>query len=221
MDAYVREFGADGQHDTFYLNQTIVSIFKNFTTQVVKRYIDSPAILAWELANDPRCGSSLAASNVCNTTTVTGWHADVGAHVQSVDPNHLVSSGAHGFPCADCPKLFPLAPPPTVSATPQRRKRSIKPLTNERLLNEVKEKRKKTREAKKRALLKSGDGIRIRGRWIAARAYRIPPVQFSSLHPSDSMPYADCVSSLSGSGVCVTLCRSIGSFSWYRCWPRV
>ena len=55
----------------------------------------------------------------------------------------------------------------------------MKPLTNERLLNEVKEKRKKTREAKKRALLESGDGIRIRGRWIAARAYRIPPPLFN------------------------------------------
>ncbi|KAL5511862.1 hypothetical protein ACEPAH_5080 [Sanghuangporus vaninii] len=169
MDAYVREFGAERQHDTFYLNETIVNIFKNYTTQVVSRYVDSPALLSWELANDPRCSSSIAASNVCNTTTITSWHADVGAHVQSIDPNHIVSSGAGGFPCADCPKLFPLTPAPTVSATPQRRKRNIKPLTNERLLNEVKEKRKKTREVKKRALLESGDGIRIRGRWIAAR----------------------------------------------------
>ncbi|EJD06057.1 glycoside hydrolase family 5 protein [Fomitiporia mediterranea MF3/22] len=169
MDAYVREFGATRQHDEFYLNETIVNIFKNYTTQVVNRYKDSPAILAWELANDPRCSSSILASNVCNTTTVTGWHQDVGQHVASIDPNHLVSSGASGFQCANCPKLFPLAPAPSVSATPQRRKRNFKPFSNDRILADVKESRKKTREVKKRQLLDSGDGIRIRGRWIATR----------------------------------------------------
>ncbi|KAI5122966.1 hypothetical protein M0805_006845 [Coniferiporia weirii] len=169
MDVYVREFSQSKQHDEFYLNQTIVDIFKNYTTVIASRFANSPAVLAWEVANDPRCNSSIAASNVCNTTTVTNWHADVASHIASVDPNHIVSSGAQGFACATCPKLFPIAPKPSVSATPARRKRNFKPVTNERLLAEVKEKRKKTRELKKREMLTRGDGLRIRGRWIAAR----------------------------------------------------
>ncbi|THH10210.1 hypothetical protein EW145_g1499 [Phellinidium pouzarii] len=170
MDAYVRGFSQNKQHDEFYLNNTIVDIFKNYTTEIVSRYVNSPAVLSWELANDPRCNSSIAASPVCNTTTVTNWHATVAAHVASIDPNHLVSSGVHGFACADCSKSFPIAPKPSVSAAPGRRsKRSVKPFTNERLLAEVKEKRKKTREIKKREMLSKGDGLRIRGRWIASR----------------------------------------------------
>lgn len=169
MDAYVREFGQERQHDEFYLNNTIVDLFKNYTTTIVTRYKDSPAVLSWELANDPRCGSSINASSVCNTTTVTNWHADVGAHVSSVDPNHIVSSGAHGFVCEDCPKLFPVTPTPAVSATPSRRKRSLKPFSMDRYIREEKAERKKTREIKKREMLQRGEGLRIRGRWIASR----------------------------------------------------
>ncbi|KAH8117603.1 glycoside hydrolase family 5 protein [Phellopilus nigrolimitatus] len=170
MDAYVRAFSASREHSTFYQNETIVSIFKNYTTAIVSRYADSPAVLAWELANDPRCNSSIAASATCTTNTITAWHADVGAHVASVDPNHIVSSGAHGFQCMDCPKLFPLAPAPSTSAAPGRRKRAVgKPLTKEGLLAAVTARRKKTREVRKREMLTRGDGLRIRGRWIATR----------------------------------------------------
>ncbi len=54
MDAYVREFGTSKNHDEFYLNNSIINIFNNYTKQVVSRYVNSPAILAWELANDAR-----------------------------------------------------------------------------------------------------------------------------------------------------------------------
>jgi mannan endo-1,4-beta-mannosidase len=55
MDAYVRQFGVDKKHDEFYSNQTIIDIFKNYTTNIVSRYVNSPAVFGWELANDPRC----------------------------------------------------------------------------------------------------------------------------------------------------------------------
>jgi endo-1,4-beta-mannosidase len=54
MDAYVRRFGSSLHHDQFYLNQQIIDQFKNYATQVVNRYINSPSILSWEIANDPR-----------------------------------------------------------------------------------------------------------------------------------------------------------------------
>ncbi len=46
MDVYVRQFGLK-HHDEFYTNETLIDSFKNYTTQVVKRYVDSPAVLAW------------------------------------------------------------------------------------------------------------------------------------------------------------------------------
>lgn len=73
MDTYVRQYGLTN-HDQFYTNETLITAFHNFTTQVVSRYVDSPAIFAWfvsfylsvqfgkadisctyrEVANDPR-----------------------------------------------------------------------------------------------------------------------------------------------------------------------
>jgi mannan endo-1,4-beta-mannosidase len=110
MDAYVRQFGVNKQHDEFYTNDTIVEIFKNYTTNIVSRYVNSPAIFGWELANDPRCvarnlspaallikylrcNSSLGRSDNCTPQTVTKWHSTLAKHVLSVDPNHLVGSG--------------------------------------------------------------------------------------------------------------------------------
>ena len=93
MDAYVREFGSSKDHDHFYSDNDIINIFENYTTQVIQRYVNSPAIFAWELANDPRCNSSLPSTTNCQTTTITQWHDTVSQHVNTVDPNHLVSSG--------------------------------------------------------------------------------------------------------------------------------
>lgn len=53
MDLYVRQFGLEA-HDQFYTDQSILNSFMNFTTQVVSRYVNSPAVFSWELANDPR-----------------------------------------------------------------------------------------------------------------------------------------------------------------------
>lgn len=47
MDVYVRQFGNGTNHDEFYLNPTIVAAFKNYTTQIVSRYVNSPAIFGW------------------------------------------------------------------------------------------------------------------------------------------------------------------------------
>lgn len=175
IDAYVREFGKVKEHDQFFLTDgPIINIFKNYTDQIVKRYKDSPAILAWELANDPRCNSSIPGASSCNTNTLTSWHANVAQHVAQTDPNHVVSSGVGGFLCMDCQKLFPLTPSPAPSASVKKAKRSVRPVTKESVLKERRDRRKKTRELKKRELLDRGDGLRIRGRWIATRKSPLP-----------------------------------------------
>lgn len=177
MDAYVRHFGVDKQHDEFYTNNTIIDLFKNYTTNVVSRYVNSPAIFGWELANDPRCNSSLPSTN-CTPQTVTRWHSILAQHVLSVDPNHLVSSGNHGFFCTGCPKLFPRPSPPPVpppgpsAAATDRRRKQPAALTKRALIKERAEKRRRTREQKKRDGTLQTGGIRIRGGWVSTPTRR-------------------------------------------------
>lgn len=47
MDVYVRQLGTVLQHDQFYINETIIEAFQNYTTQIVTRYVNSSAIFAW------------------------------------------------------------------------------------------------------------------------------------------------------------------------------
>ncbi|EGN92442.1 glycoside hydrolase family 5 protein [Serpula lacrymans var. lacrymans S7.3] len=177
MDLYVHQYGYT-EHDQFYTDPTILNSFLNYTTQVVSRYVNSPAIFSWELANDPRCNSTLPSTANCTTETVTTWHATVATHVQTVDPNHLVSAGTSGFICLDCPKLYPLnpAPAPAPSASPAAKKRrSIVPrgpLTKEQLLRDRAEARRHNRAAAKLAGTLKEDGVKIRGRWVSTAAKR-------------------------------------------------
>ncbi|KAI0273624.1 glycoside hydrolase superfamily [Gloeopeniophorella convolvens] len=167
MDAYVREFGETGSHhDEFYTNMTIRKFFQDYAQAVVTRFANNTRVLAWELANDARCSSSLPSSDDCTTTTVTQWHADVSKFVQSVDPNHIVSSGTQGFFCPSCPKIFFKPPPaPQTSATPggTRKRAAGSLMTRSKLLKMITdERRRAARSASKR------DGVKIRGRWTAS-----------------------------------------------------
>ncbi|ESK96962.1 glycoside hydrolase family 5 protein [Moniliophthora roreri MCA 2997] len=193
MDVYVRQFGLK-THDEFYTNETLLAAFKNYTTQVVSRYVNSPAVFSWEVANDPRCNSSISASATCETRTVTQWHSDVAQHIRTVDPNHLISSGDQGFFCVDCPKLFQRTtpPPPEVSPGPGAlRKRLPPPLTKERLMRERREQWKKTRAALgARNEVQQGTGVRVRGRWVSTPTRRQADVgvgsAFDGAHGVDS-----------------------------------
>lgn len=64
MDTYVREFGVDKKHDEFYTNQTIIDLFKDYTTNIVTRYVHSPAVFGWEIANDPRYAILVVPRNI-------------------------------------------------------------------------------------------------------------------------------------------------------------
>ena len=65
MDQYVRWRGGD-RHDDFYTDPVIRQWFKNYINHLVTRvnsfsgiaYRDDPAVMVWELANEPRCGGS-------------------------------------------------------------------------------------------------------------------------------------------------------------------
>ncbi|KAF3911100.1 hypothetical protein AA313_de0206007 [Arthrobotrys entomopaga] len=99
MDLYVKQVvGSSGTHDMFYTNSQIKTIYKNYIAAVIARYKNSPAIMAWELANEIRCaGTNLGSSSSCNAAVLTSWASEISAYIKSLDPCHLVSVGDEGF----------------------------------------------------------------------------------------------------------------------------
>ena len=80
--------------DTFYTNAVIIAAYKKYISAFVGRYVNEPTIMAWELANEPRCaGSSGSPSAACNSTMLTTWAAEISAYIKSIDSNHLVAIG--------------------------------------------------------------------------------------------------------------------------------
>jgi len=100
MDAYVKEFGEKKTHDEFYTNKKIRKAFYKYIKFIVSRYANEPGVIAWELANDARCTSTLPCSDHCNTNTVTQWHAETAKFIHSIDCNHLITSGYLLFFCS-------------------------------------------------------------------------------------------------------------------------
>ncbi|KAI4863393.1 glycoside hydrolase family 5 protein [Hypoxylon rubiginosum] len=88
MGAYVTAFG--GSQTTWYTNTAAQTQYKAYIKAVVSRYANSPAIFAWELANEPRC-------NGCATSVITNWASTTSAYVKSLDPAHMVTLGDEGF----------------------------------------------------------------------------------------------------------------------------
>lgn len=144
----------------------MIDSFKSYAQTIVKRYSTSTAVLGWEVANDPRCSSTLPASTICNPQTVTSWTADLSQYIKEQDPNHLVSSGDSGFYCVDCPKLFPFVPPPAPSSV-LGRKRNSGPLTRAKLL--AKDAAWKKRNLPDFAHKPVARGRSIRGKWFAPK----------------------------------------------------
>ncbi|CCA78057.1 related to beta-mannanase [Serendipita indica DSM 11827] len=123
MDTYVKHFSPNSQvkdlsHDIFYTDNKMIDSFKSYAATIVKRYSTEPSVLGWEIANDPRCSSTLPSSRLCKTQTLTKWTANIAQTVKQNDPNHLVATGDAGFYCVECPRVFPRPPPSTPQPSP-------------------------------------------------------------------------------------------------------
>ena len=55
-----------------------------------RKYIDDPAIMSWQIGNEPRAFSDE------NKPAFEKWIAEVAAQIRSIDPNHLISVGSEG-----------------------------------------------------------------------------------------------------------------------------
>ena len=80
--------------DAYYAYVKMLVTRKNSITG--KTYSDDPAIMAWQLSNEPRPGGSDAAV-AKNADAYCGWIADTCTLIRSLDKNHLVSLGHEGL----------------------------------------------------------------------------------------------------------------------------
>lgn len=85
--------------DSFFADSTIKDYYKAYIKAIVTRknslsgvrYSEEPAIFAWELINEPRCGFDSCSS------TLQAWITEMVAYTKSLDQKHLVTIGLEGF----------------------------------------------------------------------------------------------------------------------------
>ncbi|GAB7361122.1 hypothetical protein MBLNU230_g1157t1 [Neophaeotheca triangularis] len=99
MDVYTVNLGGQ-YHDDFYRLPAIKDAYKRYAQAMVTRYKDSPAIMAWELANEPRCAAdgtrNLPGSDDCSPGLLHDWIDEMSTYIKSLDPHHLVTWGGEG-----------------------------------------------------------------------------------------------------------------------------
>ncbi|KAL6231426.1 mannan endo-1,4-beta-mannosidase C [Aspergillus navahoensis] len=100
MDVYTVNLGGR-YHDDFYRLPQIKKAYKRYVKEMVTRYRDSPAIMAWELANEPRCGADGVrnlprSEDGCSPELLTSWIDEMSTYVKKLDPRHLVTWGGEG-----------------------------------------------------------------------------------------------------------------------------
>jgi mannan endo-1,4-beta-mannosidase len=87
----------------FYASAPAVAMYHNYIRAVVTRrnsvtgllYRDDPAIMSWQLANEPRPGGSDEAGRR-HMSAYLAWIDATARLIKSLDPNHLVSTGSEG-----------------------------------------------------------------------------------------------------------------------------
>jgi mannan endo-1,4-beta-mannosidase len=91
MPMYLQWLGLPQRDDQFYRAPQARDAYRAYAQALISRYVNSPAILAWELTNEARCevpgGREL----------LLDWTAEMSQYVKSLDPNHLVALGDEGF----------------------------------------------------------------------------------------------------------------------------
>ncbi|RMY53953.1 hypothetical protein D0863_13784 [Hortaea werneckii] len=89
MAAYF-DYAGISDNTQWYNNTKAQTQYKKYIKAVVSRYPSSPAIFAWELANEPRCTG-------CDLSVLKTWIADTAAYIKSLDANRMVTTGEEGF----------------------------------------------------------------------------------------------------------------------------
>ena len=98
MGWYVAQFGG-GPKDDFYRREEIKDAYKAYARHVIRRrnrytgvrYENDPTIMAWDIANEPRCASDRSGD------TLVAWVDEMSRYVQQLAPQQLVTVGSEGF----------------------------------------------------------------------------------------------------------------------------
>ncbi len=99
MRDYVSRFYSCDDCKKDYLKQ--VAYILGHTNKISgKKYINEPAIMAWELANEPRPMRPAANEDYKK------WNSDVAAFIKAKDKNHLVTLGTEGEMGTESMELF-------------------------------------------------------------------------------------------------------------------
>lgn len=104
MPQYVKWLGLPAKNN-FYRSEAAKEAYRNWVEQLITRrnsvtgrlYRDEPAILAWELANEPRCETDDGKPLGDGVETLTGWVDEMSRFVRSLDANHLIAVGDEGY----------------------------------------------------------------------------------------------------------------------------
>lgn len=88
----------------FYMNPVAQNHFRSYVSIILNRkntvtgmlYKNDPAIMAWELANEPRPGAD-GDNGKTNKGIFLNWIHGIAAYIKSIDENHLVSTGSEGI----------------------------------------------------------------------------------------------------------------------------
>ncbi|MEU8512834.1 cellulase family glycosylhydrolase [Kitasatospora sp. NPDC048722] len=92
-------YGSGVNHDRFYTDPGIKACYRAWAKQLLQhrnrytglRYCDDPTIMAFELANEPRCRSDKSGA------TLLAWAAEMSTYVKSLAPRQLLAVGDEGF----------------------------------------------------------------------------------------------------------------------------
>jgi mannan endo-1,4-beta-mannosidase len=75
--------------------QVIARIVRRVNTVTGKPYAADPAIMSWQLANEPRPGNSKATAS--EKASYVKWIAETAHYIRALDGRHMVSSGSEGL----------------------------------------------------------------------------------------------------------------------------
>jgi mannan endo-1,4-beta-mannosidase len=104
MPQYVKWLGLPAKHH-FYRSQAARQAYQNWVEHLIMRrnsitgrlYRDEPAILAWELANEPRCETDDGQPLNDGIPTLLGWVDEMSRFIRERDANHLIVAGDEGY----------------------------------------------------------------------------------------------------------------------------
>jgi mannan endo-1,4-beta-mannosidase len=86
---FVSKFASNKRaHELFY--QYVRDVIGRTNRYTGKRYSEDPAIMSWQIGNEPRAFSNEAKQPFAQ------WLAEASALIRSLDPNHLISIGSEG-----------------------------------------------------------------------------------------------------------------------------